>query len=197
MLESRGMTPSVRMIIELNIKHYRELLKSEIDAVKPGRLPDCWRKKRPTGQADRPSQRERRLISAGPFPPVRRPHLNDLPCFRLDPSMQDASARKHQRVRAVRVEDSKLKVTVERRRRYRMPTEQGRSGIAPSPKFACKIRDALAQLAASCKHEPATLQLVVFLGSCFVNSIQCLRAAFARPMIAMAPHTLNFPRVPS
>jgi hypothetical protein len=33
-LEFRGMTPSVRMIIELNIKHYRELLKSEIDAVK-------------------------------------------------------------------------------------------------------------------------------------------------------------------
>jgi len=29
-----GMNPSVRMIIELNIKHYRELLKSEIDAVK-------------------------------------------------------------------------------------------------------------------------------------------------------------------
>ena len=28
------MNPSVRVIIELNIKHYRELLKSEIDAVK-------------------------------------------------------------------------------------------------------------------------------------------------------------------
>jgi ATP-dependent Zn protease len=28
------MSPSVRLIIELNIKHYRELLKSEIDAVK-------------------------------------------------------------------------------------------------------------------------------------------------------------------
>ena len=28
------MSPSVRMIIELNIKHYRELLKSETDAVK-------------------------------------------------------------------------------------------------------------------------------------------------------------------
>jgi hypothetical protein len=30
----RGMNPSARMIIELNIKHYRELLKSETDAVK-------------------------------------------------------------------------------------------------------------------------------------------------------------------
>ena len=28
------MSPSVRMIIELNIKHYQELLKSETDAVK-------------------------------------------------------------------------------------------------------------------------------------------------------------------
>lgn len=28
------MSPSVRMIIELNIKHYRELLKSETDAAK-------------------------------------------------------------------------------------------------------------------------------------------------------------------
>ena len=30
----RGMSPSVRMIIELNIKHYRELLKSETDVAK-------------------------------------------------------------------------------------------------------------------------------------------------------------------
>jgi hypothetical protein len=28
------MSPSVRMIFELNIKHYRDLLKTEIDAVK-------------------------------------------------------------------------------------------------------------------------------------------------------------------
>jgi hypothetical protein len=28
------MSPSVRMIIELNIRHYRELLKSETDAAK-------------------------------------------------------------------------------------------------------------------------------------------------------------------
>ena len=28
------MSPSVRMIIELNIKHYRELLKSETDVAK-------------------------------------------------------------------------------------------------------------------------------------------------------------------
>jgi hypothetical protein len=28
------MSPSVRMVIELNIKHYRELLKSETNAVK-------------------------------------------------------------------------------------------------------------------------------------------------------------------
>jgi hypothetical protein len=33
-LEFRGMTPSARRIIELNIEHYRELLKSETDAVK-------------------------------------------------------------------------------------------------------------------------------------------------------------------
>jgi hypothetical protein len=30
----RGMSPSARVIIELNIKYYRELLKSETDAVK-------------------------------------------------------------------------------------------------------------------------------------------------------------------
>jgi hypothetical protein len=29
-----GMSPSVRMIIDLNIKHYQELLKSEADAAK-------------------------------------------------------------------------------------------------------------------------------------------------------------------
>jgi hypothetical protein len=35
-LEFRGMSPSARRIIELNIAHYRELLKSETDAVKRG-----------------------------------------------------------------------------------------------------------------------------------------------------------------
>jgi hypothetical protein len=34
MLGFRGMSPSARRIIELNIEHYRELLKSETDAVK-------------------------------------------------------------------------------------------------------------------------------------------------------------------
>jgi hypothetical protein len=32
------MSPSVRMIIELNINHYRELLKSETDATKRGTI---------------------------------------------------------------------------------------------------------------------------------------------------------------
>jgi hypothetical protein len=34
MLGFRGMSPSARRIIELNIEHYQELLKSETDAVK-------------------------------------------------------------------------------------------------------------------------------------------------------------------
>ena len=32
------MSPSARMIIELNIKHYRELLKSESDVAKRGTI---------------------------------------------------------------------------------------------------------------------------------------------------------------
>jgi hypothetical protein len=32
------MSPSVRMIIELNIKHYRRLLESETDAAKRGTI---------------------------------------------------------------------------------------------------------------------------------------------------------------
>ncbi len=43
-----------------------------------------------------------------------------------------------------------------------------------------------------CEHQPETLQFVVFLGSCFVNSIRGLGAAFARALIAMGylPGTL-------
>jgi hypothetical protein len=61
--------------------------------------------------------------------PVCRPHINDFPCFRLNPSTQDAPAGKHQRVRAVRVKDVKLKITVEWRCRYRVPTERGHSDL--------------------------------------------------------------------
>jgi hypothetical protein len=65
-----------------------------------------------------------------------------------------------------------------------MPTKKGHSDLIPSLTFAGEIRDALAQLVASCISQ-ATPQFAVFVGNCFVNSTRCLRAAFARALIAM------------
>jgi hypothetical protein len=50
--------------------------------------------------------------------------------------------------------------------------------------FVCIVRDALAQFVASRQHQPAILNVQVFLFGGFVKSILCLRAAFTRAFIA-------------
>jgi hypothetical protein len=54
------MSPSVRMIIELNIKHYRELLKFETDSVKRRTVAQLLAKEQAhlAGLIDRPKESE-------------------------------------------------------------------------------------------------------------------------------------------
>jgi len=48
-----------------------------------------------------------------PWPPVRRVNVETLFGFRLGPSAQHSAARKHERMRAVPIDDCELQVTVE------------------------------------------------------------------------------------
>ena len=56
-----------------------------------------------------------------PFPPMGRVHVNPLFGFGLDPSVCNATARKHQGMRAVPIKNGKFNIAVDRRLRYIFP----------------------------------------------------------------------------
>ena len=50
-----------------------------------------------------------------PFAPMRRPHVQPFLGFRFHPAVENAAARKHQRVRAIVIDDGQFEIAVERR----------------------------------------------------------------------------------
>ena len=61
-----------------------------------------------------------------------RMHVDGLAGFGLDPTTQDTSAGKDQRMRTIVIKDSQLKITIERCRRYRLPLACFHPPLAPS-----------------------------------------------------------------
>ena len=56
-----------------------------------------------------------------PFPPMSRAHVQPFLGFQFHPSAGDAPAWEYERMRAIVIDDSQLKVAVERRAGYMLP----------------------------------------------------------------------------
>jgi hypothetical protein len=66
-------------------------------------------------------RKRKKRRSVAPLSPVRRPQGDDLLGARFQPTVENAPARKHQRMRAVIIYDRQLEITVERGVRDRLP----------------------------------------------------------------------------
>lgn len=83
------------------------------DCARPGpNKPGC----RDPRERDGPSS-----ASVIPLPPMRRVHVDPFLGLRVDPSIKRATARKHQRVRTVALDDGELKITTVWRSGYGLP----------------------------------------------------------------------------
>ena len=70
-----------------------------------------------------------------PFPPMGRPHVNELPGFRVDPPPKDTSAGKDKGMRTVSAQDREFDVAVEWCSRYGVPIHNKFIGHICSPAF--------------------------------------------------------------
>jgi hypothetical protein len=66
-------------------------------------------------------RRWKKRRSIAPLPPVCRPHADDLLGARSQPATENAPARKHERMRAVIIDDCQLEIAVEGGIRDRLP----------------------------------------------------------------------------
>ena len=77
--------------------------------------------RRPSRPITSRKRREGSIGSSRPFPPVRRTHLNSLLCVSVDPTAKNATAREHQGMWPIIVDDRQFEIAVERSARYRLP----------------------------------------------------------------------------
>ncbi len=93
------------VVAELNIEHFRKLLKREPEGPKRQtllRLLADEKAKLAALKRERSGKPRRESLGAFlPFAPVGRTHVDLLFGFRVDPAPQDATTRKHKRMRAV------------------------------------------------------------------------------------------------
>lgn len=89
-------------IARLNIDHYRKLLATESDETKRRTLQKLLAEEEAKlAVGDLPKQkRGYQLIARAPLTPMGGLHVNMLFGFRVDPAVQNATARKHERVRS-------------------------------------------------------------------------------------------------
>jgi hypothetical protein len=111
-----------KTVARLNIEHYRKLLANEVDEVRRQQIARLLAEEEAKlARFENTDKRRKALEFLYPFAPMRRLHINSLSGFRLHPSVQDSTARKHERVRPVVIEVGNFDIAVEWCRGNRPP----------------------------------------------------------------------------
>jgi hypothetical protein len=112
-----------KTIARLNIEHYRKSLATEQDETKRQTLMRLLAEEQSKLAALDPPEKKtaQSLASLLPRAPMRGPHVDTFLSLGINPTAEDATARKHQSVHAVVTDNCEFKIAAKWRGGYKLP----------------------------------------------------------------------------